>query len=293
MKQNLNEVLKVCIGLARKGGICLNVFDLMYETSLPYPELKDIIDKLVLKGELEVIDIKTYKFTGDINRNFEEAEARKSDTPISDKSPRRADPFAERRAYLEERRQELIARMQARMEKDDGDDGETDNVTVPDNNDEGEDEEPDNKFAEYEKYLKSRLEGEDDEEEDDGGNWTDYEDEAIQAKELENEQHEDTVGFLKAFMMDARATKPWEEIPEHPSWDSEDDFMRLCGEKFMTIVKSDVRMGRSVAVKKADLLLDDALKTRNKKMIEVYECVVFVLQNMSNYYYIKMRNLLT
>lgn len=383
MKNYLSKVLKVCIEQARKSGIYLNVFDLMYETSMPYPELKDNLDKLASQNELAEIDVKTYKFIGDINRKFKETEAKTPDSPISDKSPRRADLFAEKRAFLERRRQELIARMQAEMQKDDhGDETDTytkaikkcvdegevtvnvrenlneideyelrykalklcierDQVSVsflqrsfpigylkscelvdwmenmgyistaeeinprkvlitldefkkifnkpvseevlyhePEEDDE--DEELAKKFAGYEKFLQGKLDGlkekEDGEEysENSGGNG-----------------HESLIEFLKELFREGCVNKPREEIPEHPSWDNENDFMRFSGECLTAIINFNKKMGRLGALKKAQVILEDVQKIQNKKLIEVYEFLIFELQNMSNYYYIKIRNLLT
>ena len=71
---NYDKVLNACVMQARGGKLHINVFDLMYETSLPYPQLKEIADGLVSAGELAAVDLKTYKFTGDVNRPLAEPE---------------------------------------------------------------------------------------------------------------------------------------------------------------------------------------------------------------------------
>ena len=116
MKDYLNEVLKACIELTRKREGNIYVFDLMYETNLAYPELKDNLDKLVLNNELEVIDIKTYKFIGDISRKFEKVKIQKPVFENVEYSSGKDAALAARQAYLEERRQEIIARMLAEEE---------------------------------------------------------------------------------------------------------------------------------------------------------------------------------
>ncbi|MDE6373766.1 MAG: hypothetical protein K2L72_04630 [Clostridia bacterium] len=47
-------------------GACSDVFDLMYESSLGYGEVKSVLDGLVLDGDAEMLDIKTYGLTGDV-----------------------------------------------------------------------------------------------------------------------------------------------------------------------------------------------------------------------------------
>lgn len=75
MNNNRNIVLNACIKKAQKGETDVSVFDLMYETSLEYTDLKPELDRLVSEKELEAIDIKTYKFIGEINRKERETPA--------------------------------------------------------------------------------------------------------------------------------------------------------------------------------------------------------------------------
>ena len=104
MDKTCLKVLDLCIKLSRKGETEISVFDLLYETGFPYLALKKTLDKLVAENELAEIDIKTYKFTGDINRKFDEPEV--------------PDSLDERIEILERRRKELLAE----MERDDEDD---------------------------------------------------------------------------------------------------------------------------------------------------------------------------
>lgn len=109
MKKTWEKVLKACIKLAHKNNFIVNVFDLLYETSLEYSELKAILDGFVLGNELAVIDLKTYKFTGDINRKFDENEK-----PVPLKDSEESGQFGdidEKMSDLERRRQELLKRM--------------------------------------------------------------------------------------------------------------------------------------------------------------------------------------
>lgn len=352
MNNNLIKVLTQCIKTAREGEVCVNVFDLMYETSLPYPELKVILDKLVEQKELAVIDIKTYKFTGDINRNLEELK-RQTNPPrvVESQAYDEFDPFtAERRAYLEQRRRELIRRMQEMEEKESEDlsteseqeDTETDEeelrykavklciekhaasvslfqrtfpigynracklidwmeeqgyvsasegakprkvlITLNEFNkifneppcaeESDGDVDIDEKFTEYERYIRERLSAI----EDESGGSEDGEPDKI-----------DAIDFIKTLIIEKRWTYPSDKIPERSCWDDEDGFMQVIGERLILLINSNKKMGRLGAIKKAARCLDDARKTKNQKMAEVYERIIFELQNMSNYYYIKIR----
>ncbi len=370
MDKKMIKVLKPCIENARSGKKDINVFDLMYETSLAYPELKVILDKLVLKKELAEIDIKTYKFIGDINRKFD------FDKGIieNSKSTRTKNDSDEdelfSKLYNFELAKEFIARTQA--EEDDRDDIDDEKeidenelryralklviekgtasvsmfqrsfpvgyirscklidwmenmgyitasdgakprkvlVTYEDFNkiynepnceeeilfdniveDEEDEAELDKKFEEYERYLQSHLsengELEDNANEEDA--MTVFEDSAVNSDETQNGQMEEIIIFFKNHFQKLCAIKPLKLIPKRSSWDNENDFMRFCAERILALVKSDKKMGRQDALKKAKVLLEDARKTENKKIIEVYESIVFELQNMTNYYYNKLR----
>lgn len=87
------------------------------------------------------------------------------------------------------------------------------------------------------------------------GELDDIENDDLPDNEEPNEQ-ERLIEFLKELLREGRINKSWEEIPEHPSWDNENDFMRVCAEKLMEIVNSDKRTGRAGALKKAKSLLD-------------------------------------
>lgn len=68
------QVLKSLTKSARSGCAEVDIFDLMYETSLPYADLKNILDDLIVQNEVEDINVKTYKFIGSIDRNFGEVD---------------------------------------------------------------------------------------------------------------------------------------------------------------------------------------------------------------------------
>lgn len=59
----------------------------MYETSLPYADLKNILDDLIVQNEVEDINVKTYKFIGSIDRNFGEVDVEALDTLCEDDTP--------------------------------------------------------------------------------------------------------------------------------------------------------------------------------------------------------------
>ena len=100
MNKTFSNTLTVCVEKARRGEADINVFDLMYETCLPYPELKVILDKLVSENELAQTDLKTYKFIGDLNRNFNEPEIPDSNEELFDEQEESS-----------KRRRELIDKM--------------------------------------------------------------------------------------------------------------------------------------------------------------------------------------
>ena len=62
---NVKTVLEYCIKSACLGERVISVFDLMYE-GIEYPVLRDILPTLAERGDLEIIDIKTFRFIGKI-----------------------------------------------------------------------------------------------------------------------------------------------------------------------------------------------------------------------------------
>lgn len=93
------NILRVCRELSRAGGDEVNIFDIMYETSLSYDQLKGLLDELTEEHKLQKKDKKTYIFTSDI-----------PNLPAED------DGLEERYAALEERRKRL---MEKSSQKDD------------------------------------------------------------------------------------------------------------------------------------------------------------------------------
>ena len=151
MERKEAKVQKYLLGRA---GEEIDVFDLMYETSLPYPEAKAVLDQYAAESKVEVIGCRTYRLLGDgwrspkdeaewgtlgeeerrarLERRKEERRRQAEDVLAEDASAedtQRAEDVGEtsdeaellrrRREYLERRRMELIRRIQMEDEEDD------------------------------------------------------------------------------------------------------------------------------------------------------------------------------
>ncbi|MBD5584977.1 MAG: hypothetical protein HDQ88_07840 [Clostridia bacterium] len=66
MDKKFTKLLGFIVKSAESGVDTFDVFDIVYETNILYPELKPHLDELVKAGTLSAQDIKTYKFTGDV-----------------------------------------------------------------------------------------------------------------------------------------------------------------------------------------------------------------------------------
>lgn len=66
--QSKNNVLSAFMRQAQNGVRIWNVFDVMYETDLPYPALKELLDSLEKSGDVVCRDVKTYEYTGAVER---------------------------------------------------------------------------------------------------------------------------------------------------------------------------------------------------------------------------------
>lgn len=67
--QNRSRILSVFSAGAKKGVRVWDVFDIIYETNLPYPALKEELDCLAQSGEVVCRDEKTYEYTGAAERD--------------------------------------------------------------------------------------------------------------------------------------------------------------------------------------------------------------------------------
>lgn len=66
--QSKNNVLSAFMRQAQNGVRIWNVFDVMYEADLPYPALKELLDSLEKSGDVVCRDVKTYEYTGAVER---------------------------------------------------------------------------------------------------------------------------------------------------------------------------------------------------------------------------------
>ena len=74
-----------------------------------------------------------------------------------------------------------------------------------------------------------------------------------------------------------------DKMPLHPSWDNEDEFAKVVMERMERLIKSDKRMGQQGAVKKAETYLEAVRDTHDRKMLQVYERLVYEIKNTSSY----------
>lgn len=275
---NYDKVLNACVLRARDGKLRINVFDLMYETSLSYPQLKEIADGLVSAGELAAVDLKTYKFTGDVNRPLAEPEqpAALREYDGYDEN----DPLAVRLANLERRRERLLERMKtANLDEDD----------LRRRDDEAD-------FEEMERRLQSRLNEFEKalEEDDEDGGEEDYdeEDEEDDGEYCDRgAQTVEAIVLLTEILREARTTKPWDEIPEIRQWSSQNNFMAYCCDRIAAIFGGETT-DRQEALIKASVLLGEAQTAQCKMTEEIYSFILFALQNMSDSRYKEILNLL-
>ena len=272
---NYDKVLNACVLRARGGKLHINVFDLMYETSLSYPQLKEIADGLVSAGELAAVDLKTYKFTGDVNRPL--AEPEQPADPREDDGYDENYPLAVTHANLESRRERLLERMKtANLDEDDlrRRDDEVD-------------------FEEMERRLQSRLNEFENALEEDDEDGVEEEDEEEDGEYCDRgAQTVEAIVLLTEILRKARTTKPWDEIPEIRQWSSQNDFMAYCCDRIAAIFGGGEITDRQEALIKASVLLEEAQTAQCKMTEEIYSFILFALQNMSDSQYQEILNLL-
>lgn len=158
MERKEAKVQKYLLGRA---GEEIDVFDLMYETSLPYSEVKVVLDQYAAESKVEVIGCRTYRLLGEgwrspkdeaewgtlgeeerrarLERRKEERRRQAEEALAEDASAEdtqrvedvgetsdEAELLRRRREYLERRRMELIRRIQMEADEDDDDDDDDD-----------------------------------------------------------------------------------------------------------------------------------------------------------------------
>lgn len=79
-------------------------------------------------------------------------------------------------------------------------------------------------------------------------------------------------------------------MPNHSLWEDEKEFAKAVVVRFANLIRSDFKMGRQGAIKKAVLYLQAVRDTSDKKMVQVYERLLYILRKMSDYAYNQKRS---
>ena len=123
------HALSTCAG----EGEWTDVFDILYETSLPYSTVKETLDKFIAQGAAEQRDARTYRLTGDAlpeellsehkttEKQDKAEKSEKSEKPsarTNAQTGRGRRTIEERLAELERRRQALLAQAKDEDEED-------------------------------------------------------------------------------------------------------------------------------------------------------------------------------
>ena len=163
--------------------------------------------------------------------------------------------------------------------------------------DDDEDLDIDAKFAEYEKFLEQHFTDDDSDDEDEEDEVYDNiinrifhsdadESEDASSESVEHKQAMQTLASVLSKIADKKkAPISADKMPQHPSWDNEEEFAQVVMERMERLIKSDKRMGQQGAVKKAETYLDAVRDTHDRKMVQVYERLVYEIKNTSSYLY--------
>lgn len=162
--------------------------------------------------------------------------------------------------------------------------------------DDDEDLDIDAKFAEYEKFLEQHFDDDNDDEDEEDEEYdniinrifhTDADD--ADTPDSDSVERKATMQNLASVLSKITDKKKApiiaDEMPSHPSWDNEDEFADVVMERMERLIKSDKRMGQQGAVKKAETYLEAVRDTHDRKMVQVYERLVYEIKNTSSYLY--------
>lgn len=79
------------------------------------------------------------------------------------------------------------------------------------------------------------------------------------------------------------------EEPSHSLWDDEEEFVSAVADRIRKIVLSDIRMDRQGAARKAESCLKAVRDIHDRKMVQVYERIVYEFKTASDYVYRQLK----
>lgn len=162
--------------------------------------------------------------------------------------------------------------------------------------DDDEDLDIDAKFAEYEKFLEQHFDDDNDDEDEEDDEYDNIINRIFHSDADEGDTPDSDLVERKSAMQNLasvlskitdkkKAPISADEMPSHHSWDNEDEFADAVMERMERLIKSDKRMGQQGAVKKAETYLEAVRDTHDRKMVQVYERLVYEIKNTSSYLY--------
>ncbi len=162
--------------------------------------------------------------------------------------------------------------------------------------DDDEDLDIDAKFAEYEKFLEQHFDDDNDDEDEEDDEYDNIinrifhsdadEGDTPDSDSVERKSAMQNLASVLSKITDKKkAPISADEMPSHHSWDNEDEFADAVMERMERLIKSDKRMGQQGAVKKAETYLEAVRDTHDRKMVQVYERLVYEIKNTSSYLY--------
>lgn len=77
--------------------------------------------------------------------------------------------------------------------------------------------------------------------------------------------------------------------PPHHLWPDDDEFEEAVMSRMKRLITSDRKMSRTAAVKKAEAYLEAVRDTHDRRMVQLYERLVYDLKNTSNYMYSQLK----
>lgn len=78
-------------------------------------------------------------------------------------------------------------------------------------------------------------------------------------------------------------------VPGHNLWVNDDEFAKAVIERMKALIRSDKKMGKQGAVRKAETYLEAVRDTHDGRMVQVYERIVYEIKTTSNYLYAQLK----
>ena len=109
-------------------------------------------------------------------------------------------------------------------------------------------------------------------------------------REIYSQEAENLVGILKFFIEEKSKPIQADEEPSRSLWRDGEFYNELYG-RINKMIESDKKLGHRGAINRAELMLEGVRDTHDRKQLQLYEYMVFLLKSISTYDFNQVRKI--